>query len=216
MCFSTSASFGAAVVLTVIGIASVKKIEKPSQILYASMPLLFASQQFIEGFVWLSLTNSDYASWQSIPVNLFLFFAQVLWPIWVPLSIFLIEENKTRKLILAVLVGIGILLSAYISYCMFNYSVDAYLSPYHVNYVPHFPSINPLLGALYFLPIFLPSFVSSIKTMFWQGTLLVCSYVVTKLLFNDAVISVWCFFAALVSIMVFYVMRDLKLSPKGV
>lgn len=215
MCFSTSASFGAGVLLAAIGIAAIKKIEKPSQILYASMPLLFASQQFIEGFVWLSLTNPDYAHWQSVPVNLFLFFAQVLWPIWVPLSIFLIEENKTRKKILSVLLGIGVLLSMYISYCMLRYSVDAYLSPYHVNYVPHFPKINPLLGALYFLPIFLPSFVSSIKNMFWQGTLLVCSYIITKLLFNDAVISVWCFFAALVSVMVFYVMRNLNQSNKG-
>ncbi len=200
--------------LTAIGVASVKKINKPSQALYASMPLLFACQQFIEGFVWLSLTNPEYSYWQSIPTNLFLFFAQVLWPIWVPLSIFLIEENKTRKKILLVLLAIGILLSSYISYCMFNYTVDAYLSPYHVNYVPHFPKINPMLGALYFLPIFLPSFVSGIKNMFWQGLLLVLSYVVTKLLFNDAVISVWCFFAALVSIMVFLVMSKLPNTSK--
>ncbi|MBL7884074.1 MAG: hypothetical protein JNL69_08390, partial [Bacteroidia bacterium] len=131
MCFSTSASFGAGIILTTIGIASIKKVKKPSQILYASMPILFGAQQFTEGFVWLSLTNDNYSSWQSIPTYLFIFFAQVLWPIWVPLSIFYIEENKIRKIILALLVGIGALLGSYICYNMYLYNIDAYLTPYH-------------------------------------------------------------------------------------
>jgi hypothetical protein len=34
------------------------------------------------------------------------------------------------------------------------------------------------------------------------------SFIITKLLFNDEVISVWCFFAALISSIVYWVLRN--------
>ena len=55
MCFSANASFGAGVVLTIIGVAAIKKVQHPSQILFASIPLLFAVQQISEGILWITL-----------------------------------------------------------------------------------------------------------------------------------------------------------------
>ena len=84
MCFSASASFGAGVVLSVIGVASIKKAKSPTQIIFASIPLIFAVQQITEGFLWLSLTHSNFASLKQVTTYIFLFFAQIVWPIWVP------------------------------------------------------------------------------------------------------------------------------------
>jgi hypothetical protein len=46
MCFSANASFGMGAVLMVAGIASVKKVNNLSQVIFAAIPLLFAVQQF--------------------------------------------------------------------------------------------------------------------------------------------------------------------------
>ena len=81
MCFSAGASFGAGAILSVVGVASIRKAQSPSKILFASIPLLFAMQQITEGFLWLSVTDPTYASLEQVTTFGFLFFAQVAWPI---------------------------------------------------------------------------------------------------------------------------------------
>jgi hypothetical protein len=49
---------------------------------------------------------------------------------------------------------------------------------------------------------------STTKEIRLIGILLLLSFVVTRLLFEDEVISVWCFFAALISIIVFWVLKN--------
>jgi hypothetical protein len=119
MCFSTNMSLGAGVALGVIGILSVRKVRKPSQLAFAAIPLLFSIQQFSEAFVWLSLTNKQFEARETIATNVFLFFAQVLWPAWVPFSIWLLEKDAKRKKMLLFLTGIGSLLAFYLTYCLF-------------------------------------------------------------------------------------------------
>jgi hypothetical protein len=105
MCFSTNMSLGAGAALGVIGILSVRKVRKPSQLAFAAIPLLFSTQQFSEAFVWLSLTNKQYETWETSAVNVFLFFAQALWPAWVPFSIWLLEKEAKHQKILLFLTG---------------------------------------------------------------------------------------------------------------
>jgi hypothetical protein len=49
MCFSAGASFAGAVVISAVGVATVRKAKKPTQRLFAGIPLLFGFQQFAEG-----------------------------------------------------------------------------------------------------------------------------------------------------------------------
>ena len=55
MCFSATASFSAASITAVIGIATLRQVKHPRELLLAAMPLLFAVQQAIEGALWVSL-----------------------------------------------------------------------------------------------------------------------------------------------------------------
>src|SRR5687768_18398485 len=97
MCFSATASFGAGIVLSTIGIATIKKAQRREQLAFAAIPLLFAVQQFSEGFVWVGLQNSN-ALMASAGTYVFLFFAQVLWPFWVPWSVMILEKKETRRI----------------------------------------------------------------------------------------------------------------------
>jgi len=94
MCFSANASFGAGVILTVIGVASIKKCHHPYMLLFASIPLLFGIQQIAEGILWVTLPQPDNVNIKKAAKYSYLVFAQVLWPIWVPISIMLMEKMK--------------------------------------------------------------------------------------------------------------------------
>ena len=137
MCFSTTASFASFTILTTVGIAGLKHIKKPRQKFFAAIPFLFAIQQFIEGFVWIGILNAT--NWKSIPIHLFIFFAQVVWAIWVPYSILKMEQNATRIRIIKVCLIIGIVLASYISFCLIFYNTTAFITDYHVNYKLYFP-----------------------------------------------------------------------------
>ena len=49
MCFSSEASFVGGVVISAIGVATIREIHKPSQLVFASIPLFFGIQQIVEG-----------------------------------------------------------------------------------------------------------------------------------------------------------------------
>ncbi len=211
MCFSASASFGAGVVLTVIGVASIKKAKSPSHIPFASIPLIFGVQQITEGFLWLALLNPQYSSLQQVEMYNFLFFAQVVWPVWVPFAILILEPKENRRLVSKVLVGIGAVVSLYLGYCMVNYPVEASIVGSHISYHEKFPpSLRFFVGALYAISTIVPTFYSRISRMWMLGLTVIVSYIITAVFYTDYIISVWCFFASIISIAIYVIMQSLE------
>ena len=97
MCFSPEASFAGGIIISAIGVATLRKVHNPSQIVFASIPLFFGIQQIAEGFVWITLPGHDYINLQKISTYLFLIMAQVIWPLMIPVSIMLMEKNNQKK-----------------------------------------------------------------------------------------------------------------------
>jgi len=54
MCFSATASFVAGTSLSAIGVATIRKAERRSELPFAMIPLLFGIQQLVEGIIWLT------------------------------------------------------------------------------------------------------------------------------------------------------------------
>ena len=207
MCFSASASFGAGIVLSVIGVASIKKAQAPSQIFFASIPLIFAVQQITEGFVWISLSNPGYDFLQQVTTYIFLFFAQVVWPFWVPFAILKLERKKKQKRAEIILTGIGSLVSLYLAYCLLSFPVEASILGYHISYRQNYPAaIGHYCGFLYIIATIVPPFFSRIRRMWILGTAILISYIITTIFYTDYIVSVWCFFASIISIAVFAIL----------
>lgn len=211
MCFSAGASFGAGVVLTVIGVASIKKAKFPSQIPFASIPLIFGVQQIAEGILWLALLNPEYSSFSQVAMYNFLFFAQVVWPVWVPFAILTLEPKENRRLVSKILVGIGAAVSIYLGYCMINYPVEASIIGNHISYHEKFPSsLRIYVGALYSISTLAPTFYSRINRMWMLGITVMISYIITAVFYTDYIISVWCFFASIISIGIYLIMQSIE------
>jgi len=211
MCFSASASFGASAVLGVVGVATLTKVQTPSQAPFAAIPLLFGLQQASEGILWTMLGDNAYVSYQHIPAFIFLLFAQVVWPVWVPLSIMLVERREKQRRILKALTAIGAVISCYLAYCLIVYDVHAEIAGYHIHYFLNFPLATAWFsGIAYFIPTAVPPFVSSERRMRLLGVTILVSYVFTTVFYREYLLSIWCFFAAILSGIVFLVMDVLK------
>lgn len=209
MCFSATASFASATILSVAGIASLKKIRSPKQIMFASIPLLFAVQQTAEGFVWLSFSGIPDPSWREGLVKFFLVFALLIWPLWISTSMLLIENSKVRKIIHCICLAAGLLFACFACVYMFLYHSSARISNFHVYYDLDFPNkTNKIVAILYVSATVLPLIVSSINKMPLLGALIFVSYVITKYFYNDNIISVWCFFAAITSGIIYLMASD--------
>jgi hypothetical protein len=213
MCFSTTASFAAATVLGSIGILSLKKTTQPEQIPFAAIPLVFATQQFFEGFVWLGLLHKIPQNYSDMALNLFLVFAMVVWPLWVPTAIMLIEKNEKRKRILKFTLGIGVSVSSLSLIYLLTRHSEASINPYHIHYELEVNyTLKICLGILYLIPTILAQILSSNKKIIIMGSLVLCSYLISIFFFNDTVLSVWCFFSAIISVMIYYVISHAKYS----
>ena len=227
MCFSATASFGASAVLCTIGIITLAKAKTNPQRVFAGIPVIFAVQQLSEGLLWLSLKNTDLAAWKSTFTYAFLVFAMAVWPFWIPFSIWLLEKDVKRKKIIKGFVWIGAVVAVGVGFVLYFYPVEA-ITPFcstcpgsstssltnHLHYefaIP--PFVKKLIVAfsvLYIAATIITPFISGIKKMKWLGIVFMASYLFAISFYSGFVISVWCFFAALLSFVVLWIILDLR------
>lgn len=211
MCFSATASFGAAAILGTIGVVSLKKVREPSQIMFAAIPLVFAIQQACEGVVWLSFMQAGFQPWRITAMYSFLFFAQILWPLWIPVSFYLLETGKTsRKWQMAIIVAGGIV-SLITTYRLFMFQTSVEILSHHIVYNIEAPHIYVIIcNVLYFIATIIPGLVSANRSMKILSLLLFGSLVFSKIFYELYFISVWCFFGALLSVVIVYMMKQFQ------
>jgi hypothetical protein len=205
MCFSTEASFIAGTALTAVGIVALKKAEPRSNLAFAAIPLMFAIQQFTEGFEWLAFHGTISDAWLEPTMYLFLFFAQVFWPAWVPYSVFKAERDPTRLKMLVPFLLAGFGLAAYHLYCLFFYSVTAEVSEHHILYKLDYLQIGKsITNPIYFATAAVSCFLSSNRRIQLVGLANLISLLAAFLLYREYLLSIWCYFGAMISITVLW------------
>jgi hypothetical protein len=206
MCFSAAGSFGVSVVLTGVGIASVARNSSGLHRMFAAIPLIFAAQQAAEGEVWLTIAGPPEALLHRVAVTAFLGLALVIWPIWVPCALRLMERNAARRRALTVICWFGCCVSVCAALLLTRWQPVAYVAGHSIRYDYPGSSDTPrdiLLPLAYLTATIVPLFVSTAKLARTLGVTLIVSLVATIIVQRDALTSVWCFFAAILSGVVF-------------
>jgi len=213
MCFSSEVSFGASVVITTIGVVAYKKAENTPYRLLATIPILFGIHQFLEGLVWVSSMNEDYSSILQFSTYSFIVLAWVIWPFYIPFVMWKIEQNPIRKKIMLALVFCGLFVVSALSYVLIFSGVKAEIVDCSIIYNygdERSPSI--LFSMLYVSTTVVPNLVSKVGKVWVLGMLNFVTYFVSRIYFNDRVISIWCFFAAISSIVILLIILDMNRS----
>jgi hypothetical protein len=210
MCFSAIVSFSAAAGLSLLGIGTIRQTTSKQQLLLASFPGLFALQQTLEGFVWLGQSNSYFSQVDNIGTYGFLLFATLLWLVLSPLSIYLLEEDANKKnLLLGLTIG-GLLLGFYLfGWIMFHGVKPQTFSGnlfYDLKFIPGYE----ISKYLYLAIIVLPFAIANSSALKLFSSLIVISFIFSQLFFHATMVSVWCFFAALLSGFLYLTIADIS------
>lgn len=215
MCFSATVSFVAGASLSAVGVVTIKKAKRKSEIPFAMIPLLFGIQQLTEGLVWLSFR------FNALPLNMistytYSLFAYVLWPMYVPFAVRLLETVPWRKKLLSLFQLVGIAVGAYLLYFHIQLPIVSQIINKSIVYTaPHFDTFWVIV--FYLTATCLSALFSSHKLINLFGGLALLSALLAYWLYSVSFVSVWCFFAAILSfiILLYFFVAMKPTRPKG-
>lgn len=200
MCFSVSASFIAGSALSAVGVVTIIKTKRKAEIPFAMIPLLFGVQQITEGLIWLSFRFN--ALWLTTTMTyVYSLFSHILWPIFVPLAVGLLEVVPWRKKALSIFQFMGIAVGVYLLYFIVKFPITSQIVNKSIVYnSPHFYIIPVMI--LYFAATGISSLFSSHKIINVFGIVTLLSAAAAYQFYALSFVSSWCFFAAILSVTV--------------
>jgi len=210
MCFSATASFSAAGILALAGVATLSKARGPRERPLAAVPLVFALQQGIEGVLWRTVPAGHQAG-RGLATS-FAILALIVWPLFIPLAVGLAERVRKRRRLILALMGPGLGVAGYSVLDIWVHPYKAWPAPHSLVYINDSPFPWPLMLA-YLAAVCAPPLLSSSPAIRWFGIVVTLGLAVTLGFFFVNLVSVWCFFAAIASaILVGYFWRDLPVA----
>src|SRR5580698_8088881 len=201
MCFSAAANFTGSGVLGAIGVVTLTKVKHRRELLFASLPILFAAHQFIEGFVWLGLDGTLSPRVAHNMGAAFMLYAQGLLPFLLPLSVLLFEpDGKGRRRMLPFL-AIGVGTTLYILWALTAYPLQVYVRGNSIVYINQATN-NTAVAVLYVIATCGSLFVSKVKPMILFGAANLAILLIVMEVKRYAFTSLWCAYAAIASLII--------------
>jgi len=213
MCFSAPASFIAGAALSATGVATIRMTSRRDELPFALIPLLFGVQQITEGLIWLSFRDGSLLPTPALTL-LYSVFSHVVWPMFVPFAVTRLESSPWRIKALLVCQIAGLAVGLYLLYYIAAFPVTSRVLGKHIVYEsPHF-YINAVM-ALYLVATCVSSMLSSHRLIRVFGALSLAAFVAAYLIHIATAVSVWCFFAAILSFIVYLHLRQERASARG-
>ena len=186
-------------VLSATGVATLAKAKTKKEIPFAAIPLLFGVQQTIEGALWISFGSQF---WNVAMTYGYSIFSHVLWPILIPCAVLLIEPDQARGRILRGFVAVGLLIGLYLLYSIIVDPVTSRIVNHSIVYDS--PYLYPTVSLiLYLFAVCGSCFMSSHGIVRMFGALIFLAFLVSDWFYPTSFFSVWCFFAAILSVLVY-------------
>ena len=206
MCFSAGASFTASAVLATAGTATLREVRSKREWLLAAFPVVLSVHQAIEGALWLTIGRESLRTLQHWLAVTYLLIAYCVWPLVSPFALYLIEPDPRKKKRFVPLLVLGVVTSLYLLYYTILGPVEASIVHHSLSYeagIPH-PDASTIL---YVVTVLLPFFFSSYPPILVLGgiTIVFCS--VAYRMYQVTFDSVWCFFAAALSLNLYFFFR---------
>ena len=201
MCFSAAANFVGSGALGAIGVVTLTRVKHRRELLFASLPTLFAFHQFIEGFVWLGLDGilSPVAThrWGAA----FVLYAQGLLPFLMPLSVQLFEPHTPSRRRMVPFTILGGATTLFILWALTAFPLQVFVRNNSIVYIDDGTN-HTWVAVLYIICTCGPLFVSKLRPMVWFGLANLIAILITIAIKRYAFTSVWCAYAAVASVII--------------
>ena len=206
MCFSATADFTGSVVLGAIGVATLAEVKQPREVLLAAMPCLFAVHEFIEGFVWLGLDGTMSAQVAHNMGAAYVLYAQGLLPFLLPLAVYMIEPTSRQRRRMLAFVILGGLLAVYLLWGLIAYPLAISMQAHSILY-DNVITTTTLVAVLYVIATCGSRFFSGYRPLVELAWANLVGLLVVMLVKRYAFTSVWCAYAAVVSVIIYFFFR---------
>lgn len=203
MCFSAEASFIVGGTLLVIGVTTTRKTIYKKDFPIAIIPFIFAIQQLVEGLLWISLSNNDTSQIPFWLSNIYGVFIGIIWPLFAPFAVYCAETDSRRKKIIAPIGIAGLGLALYTIIGITEQPIIAEIINHSINYKHHVGGYQ-LVIVLYLLATCIPFIFSSYWHLYIAGIIITIGFFVAYFTFLETFASVWCFFAAIASALIYF------------
>jgi hypothetical protein len=213
MCFSATANFVGSGVLGGLGVATMLHVKHRRELLFASLPLLFALHQFTEGFVWLGVDGTLSPAVEHGAGAAFMLYAQGLLPALIPLSVMLFEPTAKRRRIMLPFVLLGFGLSLYTLWALAAFPTQVFAQQNSIVYLN--PATNyTTVAILYVIATCGSLFASENRDMILFGIANVLILLIVMAVKRYAFTSVWCAYAAVASVIILaYFWKSRNIRP---
>jgi hypothetical protein len=211
LCFSATANFVGSAALGAIGVATIAEVKHRRELLFASMPCLFALHQFIEGFVWLGLGHMLSPLLTHYAEVAYMFYAQGVLPFLLPLSVLLLEPTPHRRRRMLPFVVLGAGLGLYIQWGLIAFPTQVYVQQNSIVYWNPM-TVTTLIAVLYVIATCGSLFFSGFRDLVILAWLNLAGLLVVMMVRRFAFTSIWCAYAAAVSVIIYFFFRRSRVN----
>jgi hypothetical protein len=206
MCFSVEADVAVGVAVGVVGIDALRHVTRPAQWPLAALPLVFAAHQINEAFVWWGLEGTLSSSIARLAAWIYLGVAFAL-PSVVPVTVALIEPDRVRRRVMWGFAALGAAVSAVLLVALVRGGPHVHIESLHLAYAVD-TGFGVQLAVLYVLATCGAFLASSDRRIALVGLLNLLAVAVLAVLLMTGVISLWCAWAAVVSVLIASYLRS--------
>jgi hypothetical protein len=207
VCFSPEADAAVGVVVIAVGIDALRHVRVGNEIVLASLPVLFGVHQLTEAFVWWGLQGRVADVVQSVAVWMYLIFALALVPVLVPLAVGLVERKLGRRRVIAACGVLGAVVGVALAVPMFRGTVTATIKSNYIEYHVEALTRGGQLTALYVVATCGALLASSYRDIAALGVVNLMALPLLIWLTVGGFVSLWCFWAAIVSVIIAFHQR---------
>ncbi|MET3962717.1 hypothetical protein ABIE44_002651 [Marmoricola sp. OAE513] len=200
MCFAPEADLVAGVVVTAIGVDTLRRTSRRELLPLAALPLVFGVHQLIETLVWWNLRGevSDCvgrpAAW------IYALIALCIVPVLVPVAFVRADAISSRPLA-RLLVAAGVVSATILFLTLLFGTMHAGIKGHHIDYHVGTPWLPFTLG-LYVVATCAPGLLANSPPLRVFGAANLVVVVLLMWLAQSALVSLWCVWAAISSVLI--------------
>lgn len=206
MCLSPEVDLAAGVIVTAIGVDSIRQTTTRRELPLASLPLLFGAHQLIEVLVWWGAAGKVSTTVSEVARYLYLAIAFAL-PVIVPLAVRAVEPVPRARAAMTACAGIGAFASLILLGALIGGPVEAAAADHHIAYTLSIPG-GAAASVLYVVATCGALLVASDRWIRAFGVLNLFAVLVLMGMTVEGFASLWCLWAALTSVAINRYLRE--------
>ena len=200
MCFSVEADVAIGLAVGVVGVDALRHVTRPQQWPLAALPIVFAAHQLNEAFVWWGLDGTLASSVARVAAWAYLLVAFLL-PVAVPVAVSLVEPERRRRQLMWGCAALGSIVSTALIVALVRGGPEARIEHLHIAYAVDI-SFGDGWALLYVVATCGAVVASSNRRIALLGLLNLVAVAVLASLLLTGVVSLWCAWAAVVSVLI--------------